>query len=157
MARKNEVKTLIELFADESVNAPPHYKQHPSGIECIEVTEHMPFCTGNAVKYLWRAGLKGDAFTDLKKAVWYIEREIKRIDTQGDMTVVKLPETIDPKKIAEGFSEIIGHALIKLCASTELSSNKEGLLWAAKKYIELEIELLENEKAARIIMGDSER
>lgn len=58
--------------------SPPHYQQHPSGIECIQITEHMNFCLGNAVKYLWRAGLKGDAVEDLKKAVWYIEREIAR-------------------------------------------------------------------------------
>ena len=62
----------------DNVN-PTHYKTHPSGVECIEVTEHMPFCTGNAVKYLWRAGKKGPAVEDLRKAVWYIEREISRL------------------------------------------------------------------------------
>lgn len=55
---------------------PSHYKQHPSGIECIDITEHLDFCTGNAIKYLWRAGLKGDAVKDLEKAKWYIERRI---------------------------------------------------------------------------------
>lgn len=60
------------------VNNPPHYKSHPSGIECIEITEHMNFCLGNAVKYIWRADLKHDAIEDLKKAIWYIEREIQR-------------------------------------------------------------------------------
>jgi hypothetical protein len=57
---------------------PSHYRQHPSGVECIEVTQHCNFCIGNAIKYLWRAGLKGDAVEDLKKAAWYIDREIKR-------------------------------------------------------------------------------
>lgn len=65
----------------DSVNHPRHYTSHPSGVECIAVTEHMNFCVGNAVKYLWRAGLKGDALEDLKKARWYIDREIKRIET----------------------------------------------------------------------------
>ncbi len=60
------------------VNNPPHYKSHPSGIECIEITEHMNFCLGNAVKYIWRADLKDDAIEDLQKAVWYINREIAR-------------------------------------------------------------------------------
>ena len=55
---------------------PDHYKQHPSGVECIQITEHLDFCTGNAIKYLWRAGLKGDAVADLEKAKWYIERRI---------------------------------------------------------------------------------
>lgn len=58
---------------------PDHYRSHPSGIECIEITEHMGFCIGNGMKYLWRAGLKGDAIEDLEKAKWYIEREIARL------------------------------------------------------------------------------
>jgi hypothetical protein len=64
----------------DPVNHPPHYTTHPSGIECIQVTEHMNFCLGNAVKYLWRAGLKDgeDELKDLKKAVWYINREMER-------------------------------------------------------------------------------
>lgn len=61
------------------VNHPPHYTDHPSGIECIRITEHLNFCIGNAVKYLWRAGRKGDPVQDLRKAVWYIEREIARL------------------------------------------------------------------------------
>jgi hypothetical protein len=62
----------------DPVTHPRHYTSHPSGIEQIQVTEHMGFCLGNAVKYIWRAGLKSDAIEDLKKAVWYIEREIAR-------------------------------------------------------------------------------
>ena len=42
------------------------------------VTEHMNFCLGNAVKYIWRADGKGDALEDLKKARWYLNREIER-------------------------------------------------------------------------------
>lgn len=62
----------------DPVNHPPHYTAHPSGIECIQITEHMSFCLGNAVKYIWRADLKGEAIEDLRKAAWYIEREIER-------------------------------------------------------------------------------
>ena len=64
----------------DTVNHPPHYKSHPSGIECIQVTEHMNFCLGNAIKYIWRADEKhGDGgIEDLKKASWYINREIER-------------------------------------------------------------------------------
>lgn len=61
------------------VNHPPHYTSHPSGVECIQITEHFNFCIGNAIKYLWRAGLKGEAVEDLRKAAWYINREISRI------------------------------------------------------------------------------
>jgi len=60
------------------INHPTHYTSHPSGVECITITEHMGFCLGNAVKYLWRADLKGDGVDDLRKAAWYIEREIQR-------------------------------------------------------------------------------
>ena len=63
---------------NDPVNHPSHYTEHPSGIECIQVTEHHSFCLGNAIKYLWRADLKHpDAIQDLKKAVWYINREIE--------------------------------------------------------------------------------
>lgn len=61
------------------VDHPAHYTQHPSGVECIEVTEHFNFCLGNAIKYIWRAGLKGAAVQDLEKAIWYLQREVARI------------------------------------------------------------------------------
>lgn len=62
----------------DNVNSPQHYTSHPSGIECIQVTEWMNFNIGNAVKYLWRADLKGKALEDIEKARWYIAREIQR-------------------------------------------------------------------------------
>jgi hypothetical protein len=68
---------------------PAHYREHPSGIQCIQVTEHLNFCRGNAVKYIWRAGLKGCAIEDLKKARWYLDREIARLEGK------------DPDKIKE--------------------------------------------------------
>ena len=64
---------------NDPVNHPKHYTAHPSGVECIQVTEHMNFCRGNAIKYVWRAGEKGNEVEDLKKARWYIDREIKRL------------------------------------------------------------------------------
>lgn len=69
---------------------PKHYKSDPSGVECIEITEHRDFCIGNAIKYLWRAGLKvstipvADEITDLKKAIWYIERKIKALEARAE-------------------------------------------------------------------------
>ncbi len=48
----------------DAVNHPKHYTAHPSGVECIQITRHMNFCLGNAMKYIWRAGLKGDAVED---------------------------------------------------------------------------------------------
>jgi len=65
----------------DPVNNPSHYTSHPSGVECIQITEHMGFCTGNAMKYVWRADLK-NGIEDLEKAKWYIDREIKKRKTQ---------------------------------------------------------------------------
>ncbi len=67
----------------DPVHRPTHYTSHKSGVECIKVTEHMNFCLGNAIKYLWRADLKNGS-EDLKKAIWYIQREIERRALSGD-------------------------------------------------------------------------
>lgn len=71
----------------DNVNHPKYYTSDPSGIECIDITRHRNFNVGNAIKYLWRAGLKIDAdkssinkqIEDLEKAVWYIVDEIHRL------------------------------------------------------------------------------
>tara|TARA_R110002153_G_scaffold12460_2_gene46438 strand:- start:4555 stop:4785 length:231 start_codon:yes stop_codon:yes gene_type:complete len=60
----------------DEVNHPQHYTSHPSGVECIQITQHMGFNLGNAMKYIWRADEKGKAIQDLEKAKWYIENEI---------------------------------------------------------------------------------
>ena len=73
----------IQNMNNGIVNHPRHYTQHPSGVECIQITEHFNFNIGNGIKYLWRSGLKtNDPIIDLKKAVWYIEREIERLEAQ---------------------------------------------------------------------------
>ncbi len=65
----------------EFIRHPPHYNQHPTGIECIDIIEHMTWNVGTAIKHLWRAGIKPgvDVEQDLRKAIWYIEREIERL------------------------------------------------------------------------------
>lgn len=62
----------------DMVNHPTHYTSHPSGVECIDITEHMNFNLGNALKYIWRADLKGESIEDLEKAEFYVKREIKK-------------------------------------------------------------------------------
>jgi len=75
----------------DTVNQPPHYRAHPSGVECIEITEHMNFCLGNAIKYIWRAGVKSeDPVEDLSKAVWYLNREIAKIEKDQEKRVREL-------------------------------------------------------------------
>ncbi len=75
-------KGLSVPAPEDPVNHPPHYTKHPSGIECIEVTRHMNFNRGNAVKYVWRAGAKGDEIEDLKKAIWYLSDEVDRLTAE---------------------------------------------------------------------------
>lgn len=65
--------------AREAVDHPEHYNSHPAAVECIDIVEHFPFNVGNAIKYLWRAGLKGDALADMRKAAWYAQREVERL------------------------------------------------------------------------------
>ena len=67
---------LKEKEMNDNVNNPKWYTSHPSGVECIQITEHMGFNMGNALKYIWRADLKEDAIKDMRKAMWYIQREI---------------------------------------------------------------------------------
>lgn len=87
----------------DEVNHPSHYTSHPSGVECIDITRHMTFNIGNALKYLWRAGLKSEAtktqkekhIQDLQKAAWYINDEISKLKGEienGDQTELALDE-----------------------------------------------------------------
>jgi hypothetical protein len=62
----------------DPVNSPSHYRWLPNGIEVIDITETLNFTMGNAVKYILRADHKGKPIEDLRKAAWYIEREIAR-------------------------------------------------------------------------------
>lgn len=69
------------------INHPPHYTAHPSGVECITITEWMNFNIGNAMKYLWRSDHK-NGLEDLKKARWYLDREIQRRESQAKPAVL---------------------------------------------------------------------
>lgn len=64
---------------------PSHYKTHPSGVEAIQITEHFNFSLGNCIKYIWRASLKHSSpLEDLRKAQWYLNREIQRVENNGE-------------------------------------------------------------------------
>ena len=101
-----DVMQLLKCFIDrkdkeqktDNVNHPAHYTwlKDLCGIEVIDITRHMNFCLGNAIKYILRAGHKKDAsltdtdkqVEDLNKAIWYIKDEIKRITKLNDKTKV---------------------------------------------------------------------
>ena len=82
---KKEIKT-------DNVNHPEWYTKHPSGVECITIARHYCFSIGNAIKYLWRAGLKREQgledkqkeIEDLKKAIFYINDRIAQIEGKDD-------------------------------------------------------------------------
>ena len=72
---------MFEIEEKEKVDHPSHYNQ---GIETIEYIESwsMNFNTGNVIKYVTRAGYKDNQLEDLKKAMWYLQREIDRIENK---------------------------------------------------------------------------
>lgn len=76
------VQNKTQPIPPSNVNHPSHYNQNPSGIECIDVVEHLPYNIGNAIKYLWRADLKQNHKEDLEKAIWCIQREISRVHSE---------------------------------------------------------------------------
>ena len=98
--QKENVKLKVYMIMNEqkadSVNHPKHYTwlKELCGIEVIDITRHMNFCCGNALKYILRAGHKKDAsltdtekqIEDLNKAIWYIQDEIKRITEFNNTT-----------------------------------------------------------------------
>lgn len=76
---RDKVGKFASYSSVDMVNKPPHYTNHPSGIECIDIAEHMNFNLGNAVKYIWRVDdYDKGGIESLEKAVFYINREIQR-------------------------------------------------------------------------------
>ena len=102
----------------EHVNHPKHYNQHPAGIECIDIIRHYTCDVANAIKYLWRAGLKAEMgkddvdkeIEDLKKALWYIEDYEKNFCSHG-MAAVCLRRPL----YEQGFKELTGHTIDDVC------------------------------------------
>jgi hypothetical protein len=83
-------------MVNDMVNHPPHYTSHKSGVECIQITEHMGFNLGNCLKYVWRADLKNDAIEDLKKARFYLDREIALREREAAHPAAPLPNDPAP-------------------------------------------------------------
>jgi hypothetical protein len=81
----------------ENVDHPSHYVSHPSGVECVDIAEHLSFNLGNALKYLWRAGKKGEPAKereDCEKALWYLRRERDLSLTDPDHVCVTSPAAV---------------------------------------------------------------
>lgn len=93
---KYEMAPTKEEVKPEAVDHPPHYNKHPSGVECIDIVEHFNFNKGNSIKYIWRAGEKGTdtELQDLKKAHWYLVREIDRIENPDTYKMDEMEKAI---------------------------------------------------------------
>lgn len=87
----DNVRDYFRILVSDNVDHPSWYNSNPSGIECIDVARHYCFSIGNAMKYLWRAGLKKDAslddrqkeIEDLKKAIFYINDRIRQLENDN--------------------------------------------------------------------------
>lgn len=114
----------------DKVSSPKHYTSHPSGIECIQITEHYNFCVGNAIKYLWRQGLKEETgydvtdkqIEDCRKAIWYIERHIKALESARLSNLLKAK---DVSFIWKADKEAVARASISVFSGGKLTSNSE--------------------------------
>lgn len=104
----------------DAVNHPPHYNAHPEGIECIDVVDRLPFCQGNAIKYLWRADHKGAVIQDLEKALWYVDRALNG----RDAVMGSLVDDDFLKRVISGFAPNVAGA-IRAVAVCELGEARE--------------------------------
>ena len=150
---------MAKQSKQDNVNHPKHYTEHPSGIECIEITEHFNFCLGNAIKYIWRAGLKSDRLEDLRKARFYVDREIAALSCHGYIPwaynrVINMAKQSKPKgnenhpsgieciQITEHFNFCLGSA-IECIWMVGLKNGGLEDLKKARGYINREISTLE--------------
>ena len=103
---------------EDKVNHPKHYAGVPAMIECIDITRHLPFALGNAVKYIWRAGKKGgpeQEIEDLEKAQWYLDEELEHMTASDLGTAQAVFSTITPGSMDRLRHEAIGYILSGEC------------------------------------------
>ena len=151
---------------EEQVNHPRHYNRHPAGIECIDIIRHYTCDIANAIKYLWRAGLKSEegkdsydkAVEDLEKALWYIDDYQRHCRINGAVGNTARPMFHDSatadmlvehmtghssKDITRGYPETIAKALTRLL--------RVGVVYDAEVIVPIgyHVDLHEAEKAIR--------
>lgn len=118
---------------NDDINHPKHYAGYPASIECIDITRHLNFQLGNAVKYIWRAGKKGGLekeIEDLKKAEWYLEDRRNAPGPGGNEGVARLIFSLIPRR---AFDSPLRHSLIEDVLYGRLDEARESLeAWIAK-------------------------
>ncbi len=104
----------------DNINHPKHYTTAPFRLrspECIDFTRTMGFCAGNALKYVWRAGLKGDWRDDLAKALWYLrDLEDHPCGKLYNTDALMLYMQIDEKAVADPLERARLNAIKCICA-----------------------------------------
>lgn len=113
----NCLKDGVDVSA-RAVDHPAHYTAHPSGVEAITITEGFNFNIGNVIKYCWRSGLKGNEVEDLKKAAWYLNREIQRVENA--------PKPATDWKILAEAAEAAERHKTKYCVVCGIASTAPG-------------------------------
>jgi len=130
----------------DNVNHPEHYTAHESGIEVIELTESMNFCTGNAFKYIARAGKKWNEVEDLEKALWYLTRERGR-----NVVLFDRPEAfqLSLKYLAAETNDYVFDIIAPIFAyAFNKSQYPHDVLKDAIDYLNVYIEFIRGEKGA---------
>lgn len=97
---------VVTTLAKESVNHPAHYMDE-SGVECIDIIESMKFSSGNAFKYIYRAGKKGETVEDLQKSIFYLNHAAKK--NEFNTMPLNIKELVE--RVAVTRHEYIGEAM----------------------------------------------
>ncbi len=139
-----------------NVDHPKHYNSHPSGVEAIDLCEVLSFNLGNALKYAWRAGSKGNQYTeheDLRKALWYARRELDRLGTKGGLLCTHPDSTISmgagvfSHRESESFTKVLEtreNRAVEVVAILRQGRDHQGIVWKIVKYLEIEIQKAES-------------
>lgn len=119
------------MSENEQINHPSHYGGKDNIYEVIKVIEawglSYSFCLGNVLKYIGRAGKKGDYLDQLKKAKWYLDREVARLEADGLSSTVD--ETTDvPKEVWDSISAKIGDSAGKLCVDNKSEQGEQPVV-----------------------------
>ena len=125
----------------ENVNHPKYYNSHPNGIECIDIIRHYVCDIANAIKYLWRAGLKNEVgkedtekeIEDLNKALWYIFDYKKHLIPKMQKLTQTTTIEVRVKQTTGYHIQEITEGLDKLIATSLQCLLRNGLIWNGKE------------------------
>lgn len=144
MANATQGDTIAKVTGS-AVENPIHYNLHPSGVEAIEVIEHLTGNIFNTVKYVWRADHKGKTVEDIEKSLWYLKRELGRFITELPTVPNYVFEKTDAYVAAEPDRLRSSIVFMAVDAHRDLSTYKENL----RRTVDLLEQLLERERAAQ--------